>query len=280
MNKLDLADTLILIKENLVDEKQSKKAVELLERILQKYPGSAETHRLLGQVYYQMKQYDNAFDRFIDALLIDPDNSNPKFRVQLYSIATFYRKEEYGKKLEQALELIPKCIVLYIAIGYFYKQKNRYMEAISIYTKGIKSIPNAAELYYSRAEMYAKIGGIDNAISDYEMGLKIDQDPSKNYWYYLDVSGLYLENQNFIQSLIHLNSLFQFAKPDISTNFGIFNLSRKKYVYKYFDICKNHLTHYPEDQAAELCYKLIAKIFESQNWELEEQEVIIKETCH
>jgi tetratricopeptide (TPR) repeat protein len=278
MNKLDLADTLILIKENLVDENQSQKAVELLERILQKYPGSAETHRLLGQVYWQMKRYDSALDRFIDALLIDPDNCD--FKLQLYAIATFKRKEEYGKKFEDAIELLPKCIVLYNAVGYFYKYKNRYKDAILIYTKGIRINPNAVGLYYFRAELYAKIGRIEDAISDYEYGLKIDQNLSKNCQYYFDVAGLYIEIKNFIQALIHLNGLFQFAKPDISENFIIFNLSRKKYVYKYFEICKRHLTHYPEDQAAELCYKLIVTIFKSQNWELEEQEVIIKETCH
>jgi tetratricopeptide (TPR) repeat protein len=278
MNQKDLADTLLLIDKNLIDEKQNQKAAELLEKILLKHPRSAETHRLLGLAYWQMKRYDNALDSFIDALLIEPDNCN--FTVRLFGIVTFYSKEKYVKKLEEAIDLIPTCIVLYNTIGYYYRYKKLFEEAISNFTKGIENMPNTVELYYKRADLYAEIGRTEDAIRDYEKALELDQDLSKNYSKFLEVAGLYLENKNFNQALKHLNNLFQIKKADEAERFEdlYFSFERED-IYKYLEICKSHMTHHPEDRAAEYCFHLIAVIFNTMKWPIEEQKVIEKETC-
>lgn len=64
----------------------------------------------------------------------------------------------------------------------------RYQEAIDIYTKGLQSHPNSAELYRHRGHRYISVRQLDKAIADFEkagslaegLAIKIEQDGIPN----------------------------------------------------------------------------------------------------
>ena len=217
MNKSDLADTLLLIKLNLIEENKNEKAVELLEKIVAKHPKSAEAFRLLGKAYYQKKDYDQSLENIFKACSIEPNYIDGM--VQLLASARLNGTEKSLKKFDHAIELVPRCSLLYVVRGYLLMFNNRREDAILNYTKGINNNPTYWDLYFRRAWAYRIVGKIDEAIEDYEKGIELCPNLSESPDIFLQIASLYIEKHNFEKATTHLGRLFIAVKENIKEHF-------------------------------------------------------------
>jgi adenylate cyclase len=99
-------------------------------------------HSLLGGIYAQKRQYDQAMAEGERAIALDPNNADSYAR-QAEVLNYAGRPEEALLALEQALRLNPRYPPLYLVeLGWAYRSTGRYAEAIATLKELISRSPN------------------------------------------------------------------------------------------------------------------------------------------
>lgn len=103
---------------------------------------------------------------------------------------TFYSQpDEKGvvAEAEKKLAADPKNLELLVALGRAQASIWRYRDAITTYTRGVETNPNAAVLYRHRGHRYISTRQFDKAVSDLESAAKLN-DKDFDIWYHLGLA--------------------------------------------------------------------------------------------
>lgn len=149
-------------------------ALKFLQRsadLFQKPP--AELFRAIGNLHYQRKENDKAFEYFHKALAIEPGYPEVHFCLGRM-LKDMGREEEAITHFKKDLESRPANVVAHIKIADALKMLGHEDESISHYNEAIAISPNDANIYNNRANAYKNIGRFGEAISDYEKALALN----------------------------------------------------------------------------------------------------------
>ncbi|HEY0763448.1 MAG TPA: tetratricopeptide repeat protein [Pyrinomonadaceae bacterium] len=113
---------------------------EILEKLVAAYPNDERAHFTLGGYYFGQQDFAQAITHYKRATEIAPD----------YSTA-------------------------FNILGYAYRQNGAYGDAENAFKKYIELIPNDPNPYDSYAELLLKMGRFDEAITQYNKALSVDQ---------------------------------------------------------------------------------------------------------
>jgi tetratricopeptide (TPR) repeat protein len=118
---------------------QPKKALELAQELVAKYPDDERAHFILGNQHFGQQDYDKAVGEYQKAIAINPEFSGA-----------------------------------YNSLGYAYRPMKKYAEAEQAFKKYIDLIPNDPNPYDSYAELLMKTGRFDESIQQYKKALSLD----------------------------------------------------------------------------------------------------------
>jgi tetratricopeptide (TPR) repeat protein len=118
---------------------QPKKALELAQDLVAKYPDDERAHFILGNQWFGQQDYDQAISEYQKAIAINPEFSGA-----------------------------------YNSMGYTYRPMKKYAEAEQAFKKYIELIPNDPNPYDSYAELLMKTGRFDESIQQYKKALSIN----------------------------------------------------------------------------------------------------------
>ncbi len=115
-----------------------KEAVDELTRVLTMQPAHDDAHRLLGRIYADMGDMDNAVAEFQAAIALRPG---------------FWQN--------------------YHQLGVAYYEKGRFQEAIDAFTRGVELRPDSAPAFQALGTSYHALGNVDEALRNYERAIAI-----------------------------------------------------------------------------------------------------------
>ncbi|HEV8427323.1 MAG TPA: tetratricopeptide repeat protein [Pyrinomonadaceae bacterium] len=116
------------------------KQKEILDKLVAAYPNDERAHFNLGGYYFGQQDFAQAI--------------------------THYKR---------ATELAPDYSTAFNILGYAYRQNENYSDAENAFKKYIELIPNDPNPYDSYAELLLKMGRFDEAITQYNKALSVDQ---------------------------------------------------------------------------------------------------------
>ena len=116
------------------------KQKEILDKLVAAYPNDERAHFNLGGYYFGQQDFAQAI--------------------------THYKR---------ATELAPHYSTAFNILGYAYRQNEQYSDAENAFKKYIELIPNDPNPYDSYAELLLKMGRFDEAITQYNKALSVDQ---------------------------------------------------------------------------------------------------------
>ena len=155
-----------------IAEKKNDEAIVQLQKATRIYPDYYEAHRILGQLYMDLSQWDKAEASFREAVKIDP-----KAVLALTALGEVYRREkkydEAQKILEEALKLDNNSWESNFTLGRIYWEKKDIATAGRYVARSIELQPNVAEGHLLAGNIFMRAGLPDNALIEYEEYLRL-----------------------------------------------------------------------------------------------------------
>lgn len=158
---------------------QTRNAKDVLEKIVLKFPENTEGLLKLGELFFYVKQYENAFAAINKALKI-----NENLAKGYYLKGSIYKETGDTAKaissLKTAVDQDNKNYGAFLYLGMIYGARKNTI-ALEYYDNAIRLNPTA-EVFYAKAKLFQDMGKIDEAIAMYEQILK--QDPKHEFSLY------------------------------------------------------------------------------------------------
>ncbi len=125
----------------------------------------AGAHRLRGDIYYKIDNYDKTFEDYAIALKQSPNDPEIYIdRAQIYFDLKQYSKAEADYR--QALKIDESLVLPYAGLGRNYINQKNYSEAEKVLNQLIKLSPNYTAGYKFRAIAYFEQNKYEEAIED------------------------------------------------------------------------------------------------------------------
>ncbi|MES2566567.1 MAG: tetratricopeptide repeat protein [Bacteroidota bacterium] len=151
---------------------ETRNAKDVLENVVKKFPENTDGLLKLGELYYFVKQYENAFTRINQALKI-----NENLAKGYYLKGNIYKEiGDTGKavsSLETAIEQDNKNFGAFLDLGLIYGAKKNIL-AFEYYNNALVLNPTSIEVLYAKAKLYQDLGQIKEAVDGYNLALKND----------------------------------------------------------------------------------------------------------
>jgi len=149
---------------------ETRNAKDVLELVVKKFPENTDGLLKLGELYYFVKQYENAFAKINQALKV-----NENLAKGYYLKGNIYKEVgDTGKaisSLETAIEQDNKNPGIFLDLGLIYAAKKNPL-AFEYYDNAISLDPLNSEALYAKAKLFQDINQIKEAIVLYERILK------------------------------------------------------------------------------------------------------------
>ena len=135
-----------------------------------------------GKELYRNDQDEEAVAAFIEALQLDPDLPEARFRLAL-GYESLGKREEAEAEYKKTVEAYKKYFEqnrddgeAHYALGQTYANLGQYSDAIREYREATKLKKNDPDIYYDLGVAYTKLAQYDAAASAFSKSLEIDPD--------------------------------------------------------------------------------------------------------
>ncbi len=181
----------------LMDKRQFKAALALLEEQPKAFTDKLEYYLLQSEVYYYLAKGEQTLEAAQMALGIDQKNARA-----LWCRGNAYRDlKRYAEAItdyEAAIALAPNFAKPHHGLGNAYKDQKEYAKAIEQYELAIEKDPNNAAAYNNLGIVYYEQKEYAKAIEKYE--LAIEKDPDNAVVYY-NLGLVYYDQKDYTQAI-------------------------------------------------------------------------------
>lgn len=149
---------------------ETRNAKDVLEIVVKKFPENTDGLLKLGELYYFVKQYENAFAKINQALKV-----NENLAKGYYLKGNIYKEigdtAKAVSSLETAIEQDNKNPGIFLDLGLIYAAKKNPL-AFEYYDNAINLDPTNSEALYAKAKLFQDMNQIKEATALYERILK------------------------------------------------------------------------------------------------------------
>lgn len=147
-----------------------KKAELICKKILTEQPNNVDVLRLLGAIYYQIKDYESAKYYFKKAIQIDHHDA-----ISYYNLGILMHEEghleEAIRYYEKANQLNSNIAEINYNLGVAHQEKEEFDKAVSYFQKTLSLNPRYADAYYNLGTISKQRGFLNEAIAFYDKAL-------------------------------------------------------------------------------------------------------------
>jgi len=148
-------------------------AVAMFDRALAQDPAMAETWNIRGRLLHDLKRYNDAVASFDKAIALDP-GSMKVWSNRGQSLLSLQQFDAARASYEKAVAVAaPRTPLEWSIYGDALRGLNRYDAAIEAYDKALESMPDAAEIWSSRAVMLRALARFEEALQNADQALAL-----------------------------------------------------------------------------------------------------------
>lgn len=197
-----------------VNEIKDKRTQDLISRYPQSYYNQ-------GSFYFEKMRYDEAIEKFKEALKIDPKYLNAQ-----YGLGMAYKyKGNYSKAMNEfkgILKLEPNFAKAYYGIGYVYQEKGRTLEAIKAYKKALEILPELNFVRVNLGVAYLNQEMLAEAISEFKKVIELEP---QNVNAYFNLGIAYTKNKEYQKAITAYQNVLQLVPNHQGALTNLYSLS-------------------------------------------------------
>jgi len=137
------------------------------------YPNNYELNNLLGLIYAQTNNLDDAYIFFNKCLELKKNSSEIYFNIGLIEKKRG-ALEKAEKNYRQAIKINSNFLDAYINLGVVLEQQEKYYDCLNVLEDLIKKDKSNYKAYFNIANIYAKLNKLDLSIDNYIKAIKIN----------------------------------------------------------------------------------------------------------
>ena len=165
---------------NLINSGQIKKAIGVINPLIQKYPNAPILFNLLGICFNSISKFENAIKMFAEATKI---NSN--YAEAFYNLGSIQKKlgrfQEAIESYKRAIQITPNYLDAHNNLGNIYKDLGLLNDAIESYEWAISYGPKYAIAHINLASIYSSYD-LEKALHHYQEAISIEPNfPEAHY---------------------------------------------------------------------------------------------------
>ena len=163
------------------DLKQYDRAAAYFQKVIALKPDFEEAHYNFGNLYYDTGKYDLAIERFEKVIALKPDFAEAHFQMgnALYGLREYDRAAGY---FEKAVALKPRFVAAYYNVGDLYYRTGRFDAAVRAYRKAIALKPGNARAHSNLGNAYHGLRDFEQAISAYKQAVALDPGYAEGFY--------------------------------------------------------------------------------------------------
>jgi glycosyltransferase involved in cell wall biosynthesis len=249
--------------ETIQEKKKSKRNLDLLFRELEKKPKSSNLAFYISEAYMLDKDFENSLKYAKKVLEYRNSTLSGMYEKNYLNMIQCMRKMQYPETevlqlIYEAVKAYPTVPDFYLHLGDIYVQKNRNVDAIEAYQKGLAQTLqtlrsgahfHASNVYKTLGQLYYKLGNLQECIESYVNSLKIDKYNYRSLTYLLRVLNKY-ENTESITGFLQKMYDQTYLKDKLlllNASLDIRNLDLAEY---YWNLLPDHKTELTEQYAS------------------------------
>jgi len=187
--------------------KNFPESVNILKKLIDKYPQYAPGFNQLGYTYYEMGDYDQATAMFKQYADLEPNEPNP-----YDSLGDMYRAQgNYQaaiKNYQKALEIAPNFYTSLRNLGLSYLGAGKYDSAITTYNEFIEKFTEREwerDVHSDLVEVYLATGQYNRALEHLDKALQLSNTNFRKSWAIAKKGYIYYLKNDFPAALSYLN---------------------------------------------------------------------------
>jgi rhomboid protease GluP len=147
-----------------LDNGNRQLALEKAQQAVSRRPGDVPAHNVLGEVYFEKAQFEDAAQQFEHSLRLDPKDGYAQSRLGA-SYAHLERWRDAEPLLREALRRRPEDAETLYYLGAALRGMGRNDEAIEALRKSVRSNPGSANVQYALGSLLMDKGEVPQAIA-------------------------------------------------------------------------------------------------------------------
>jgi len=152
-----------------------KKARDILVNLVTKYSKSYLGHKWLAEIYEKEGGMRRAIDEYVKVLDIKKDDNKSYFKISVL-LNDLGKKDESIQMLQILVKKRPEIYEATEMLGDLLIEKERFNEAIDLYTKALNYYPENYAIYYNLGIVYTRTNNFDMAKEYYEKAAELNSD--------------------------------------------------------------------------------------------------------
>ncbi len=163
------------------DLKQYDRASVYFQKVIALEPDFAEAYYNFGNMYYDTGKYERAIGKFEKVIELKPDFAEAHFQMgnALYGLRKYDRAAGY---FEETIALKPRFVAAYYNVGDLYYRTGQFDAAVGAYRKAIALKPGNARAHSNLGNAYLSLRDYEQAISAYEKAVALDPGYAEGFY--------------------------------------------------------------------------------------------------
>jgi tetratricopeptide (TPR) repeat protein len=184
---------------------ETRNAKDVLELVVKKFPENTEGLLKLGELYYFVKQYENAFAKINQALKMNESLAK-----------AYFLKGSIYKEIGDTVKAVSSLITAieqdnqnygaFLELGIIYASQGNPL-ALEYYNNALRIKPNSTEALYAKAKLLQDINKLDEAVLVYKFIVKQDSSHVASLY---NLGAIEFANNNINQAMDYFTQAIQF----------------------------------------------------------------------
>ena len=146
------------------------------------FQGFPDVYNNRGRIYQNVGKYDLALTDYNHAISIDSMNDRSLINRAILLLSRYNQRTKAERDLKEAIRINPYNHLGYLNLGVLFEQQLELENAENCYSKGIDNIGDSHILYQYRGLVRHKQRLLEDALSDYDSSLSLNDGDKRTYY--------------------------------------------------------------------------------------------------
>jgi len=206
-----------LLARALLDEGRGREALDCARRYVEIAPQRCGSHNILGLVFDQLGELQDAVRQYEEALRVSPDCASAQFNLAT-ALGKLGKPEDAIRHYDEALRIRPDYAEAHVDLGVILLQQSRVQEAITHFEETLQIDPDCVEAHNGLGTALYQTSRREEAVEQYKQALRINPEFAEAH---NNMGNVFLQEGKLNEAVEHYEQAVRIAPDYAEAHFNL-----------------------------------------------------------